>query len=132
MIPLRNRERQPPQRIDRELFRSDRLLAHRLDANQLVRRHQSPFQASCDCALGGGHHRQLVCPTIVVIKFLRGGEILHLVCFGRERDLAQLLHGASVSGISHIFYRDERTGHNVLFTPAGLPEPVRARLEGSE
>jgi hypothetical protein len=30
-----------------------------------------------------------------VIKFLRGGEIVHLVGFGRKGDLARLLHGVS-------------------------------------
>ena len=41
-------------------------------------------------ALGRRHHWQAVGPTAAVIKFLRGGKILHLVGLGRKRDQVRL------------------------------------------
>jgi multidrug efflux pump subunit AcrA (membrane-fusion protein) len=41
-----------------------------------------PFQASLDRCLGGGHHGQAIGPAVAVIKFLRRGEIVHVVGFG--------------------------------------------------
>ncbi len=65
--------------IDREFFRRDRHSAHRLDADELLRRCHGPVEAGCNGVFGGWNDGQAVGPAVRVIQLLNSPDVFHII-----------------------------------------------------
>src|SRR5262249_47245469 len=78
--------------VDGEFFSGNGLRPHRLDPQQLVRRHAHPIETRRDRRRRRWHDREAVGPAIGVKQLLRGREIGNVVELRGQQRVAGKLH----------------------------------------